>query len=120
MNNPLKQNEVLRSTKTQLVDVCYIVETKVKEANKDVVACRWQNWNLWTNHREDSSGRIWVFAKREVSITPILQSPQFMHFVITFAGQSLTITFVYGSNEQHERRQLWADLLQIQINSSQP
>lgn len=116
----LKQNEVLGSTQSLSIDVCCIVETKVKEANKEYITSKWLHWSLWTNHTKTPNGRIWVFAKKEVPLTLLQKNSQFMHFSMLYAGVTIAATFIYSSNDLNERKRLPRELLDLQHSITSP
>ncbi|GKC47082.1 RNA-directed DNA polymerase, eukaryota, reverse transcriptase zinc-binding domain protein [Tanacetum coccineum] len=110
-----KQNEVINIIRSEKLNVCAVLETRLK-SKKLVKACDrvFQGWNWVSNMNECSKGcRIVVgWNEDDTSIQVIHQNSQAIFCVINARKYSFKCfyTFVYAANEGFERRLLWVDL----------
>ena len=103
---------MIRSRKLSLVG---LVETKVKEVNKDcVVRAINPTWCVLSNYHSSPLGRVWVLWDPSVlDVVLVTCSAQAIHVRVTSIekGWSCVVSVLYGDNELVHRADLWADLV---------
>ncbi|GJW90404.1 RNA-directed DNA polymerase, eukaryota, reverse transcriptase zinc-binding domain protein [Tanacetum coccineum] len=116
MNTFEKQNEVMNLIRSEKLNVCAILETRLK-SKKLAKACDrvFQRWNWVSNMQQCTKGcRIAIgWDENETSIQIIHQTSQAMFCVINAKKYKFKsfYTFVYAANEGTERRLLWEELI---------
>lgn len=111
----LQQNEVRKLIQEHKLSLVGLVETKVKEVNKErVLRALATDWNVVCNYNHSLRGRIWVCwnpAKLDLSV--ISQNEQVIHCVVREIANSWSciISIAYGENCYRNREFLWDDLL---------
>jgi exonuclease III len=111
LNDPLKQKEVRSFVNKNKLSVIGLVEHKIKEHNfSRVFSSMIPFWSFVHNYTNSSSGRICIgWDPTIVKVFVLAQTSQAIHCGIhSVTGDiNFTATFVYGSNDYHERDALW-------------
>ncbi|XP_038976970.1 uncharacterized protein LOC120107675, partial [Phoenix dactylifera] len=115
LNDPFKHSEVQQLIRKERLSLCGLVETKVKERNKEKVANTiFRNWGLLCNYNASSHGRIWIgWNPQEVDVVLINSSDQVMHVHVRDLAKnsSFIVSIVHGDNCPIKWSELWADLV---------
>lgn len=95
----------------------------MQEFNKDRIRSRIsQSWNFVDNYPLDNSGRIWVGWDPEIMFAVVIHSSSQSIFldVTTFQNKNFVAAFVYGSNDNTQRRHPWNDLRVFAASNNKP
>jgi len=118
LNWPNKQVDVHLYLQMNNVGLLGLLETKVKiKSVEKVAATVFPGWRWIHNFSQNPKGRIWVAWKPscyQIEATHI--SEQYIHCkaIQTSSNIKFYITFVYGLNQAHLRKQTWEELSTIQ------
>ena len=112
LNSPLKQHEVVSLMKKNKVDVCGLLETKLRSSKVEALQkFRLKSWKFMTNVVASSTTRIVIFWNPStVKVDFVDCSAQGVHVVINSLVISFHATFVYGLHTIVDRRDLWDSL----------
>lgn len=114
LNDPLKQGEVRKLISEHKLSLCGLVETKVKEVNKDSVLINLaRDWKAICNYQFDPRGGIWVcWNPKELDVSIIDMSDQVLHCKVSVMSSSWScfVSVVYGENCNRKRESLWNNL----------
>ncbi|XP_019090146.1 PREDICTED: uncharacterized protein LOC109128388 [Camelina sativa] len=66
-----------------------------------------------TNYEFNRRGRIWVVWRNNLRVSPVFKSGQLITWSILLDGavEEFFVSFVYASNFEEERKELWEDLI---------
>lgn len=107
LNKPLKQKEIRAYLLKNKVDICGILETRVKKGNsKNIfrrIAC---DWDYCFNNEHAYNGRIWMIWKKDIDVHIIDKGSDFIHCKVTRGDIKTVLTVIYGSNDLHQREDL--------------
>ncbi|XP_074299936.1 uncharacterized protein LOC141631122 [Silene latifolia] len=113
-NTPLKQNEAKEYMRNNKLDLFAILETRVKHAKASkILNTKFGSWGSLTNYGSHYNGRIWLlYNSQTVALSHHLLEAQVIscrvhHFE---TGKDLNVSFVYGSNDAVQRKDLWGTL----------
>jgi exonuclease III len=119
LNHPSKQKEVQSVVRSKKIGLVCLVETKVKEANVGSISSTMLlDCEFCYNYESHYLGRIWVcWSREEFAVTVLHKSDQCITCLIHSIKDknSWHHTFVYGSNNPVERRNLWQNLKSIKL-----
>ncbi|KAK9750135.1 hypothetical protein RND81_02G175700 [Saponaria officinalis] len=122
LNSPNKEKDLRWHLHKNNVDLCGVVETKVRISSfNKVVVCFALDWEIINNFQHHDGGRIWLmWRKAEFEVDVIFKTEQLIHSKVTKlgSGKVFIFTVVYGSNSFTERDDLREAL--ASINSSLP
>lgn len=113
INKTRKQLEVAKFLSYHNLSLVGLLETKVKRKGLGALYLRmFPNWCITTNLAWPEGGRIIVAWKSVDAHVDILSSrSQFIHMEVSpVNGTPFMCTFVYGSNNRHERQHLFEEL----------
>lgn len=115
LNDSLKQKTAKNFLHDNKLSMCGLLEHKIKEPNlRKVMNFVSPHWSFAHNCNHSPFGRIVVCWDPLILSVQILgMSKQFIHCEVKVLHEDLGFyaTFVYGSNDQQERQELWTDLL---------
>lgn len=89
-----------------------ILETKVKE-NKSVKILNFAfcNWSHMANYECSVGGRIWLFWRDSVHISPVFKTDNLSLYLLRFMMKKYFFSsFIYAKNQVEERKDLWEDI----------
>lgn len=115
LNQIHKQNEVIKLIDSNSINVCAILETKVKYNLLEKITKRvFGRWK-WASNNAVCRGRTRIILgwnDNLVNVEVINQSDQVVHCkVVTIDGRKdVYCSFIYASNDESERRLLWRSL----------
>lgn len=114
-NEPRKHNTVKYWVRSAKLSLGCLVETRVQEEKFEEIftATFPPSWKCLHNYSHHRLGRIWVcWSDDEVEVQPVLVSSQMVTCWVRFkgTGEIVLSSFVYASNCQIERRELWRDM----------
>ncbi|KAJ8421596.1 LOW QUALITY PROTEIN: hypothetical protein Cgig2_020785 [Carnegiea gigantea] len=117
LNWPNKQKDVKIFLQERNIGIIGLFETKVKEKNIEMVATKlFQGWHWQHNFHLNTKWRIWVaWRPRHYNVQIISMEEQFIHYraMHTTTMKSVYLTFIYGANQEGQRRALWEALKNI-------
>ena len=89
-----------------------VLETRVKEKKVErIIRESFKEWSVMTNYDCNPGGRIWVFWRESVCVTPVYKSDQLITCSVRLEDEEeFLCTFVYAKNQSEERKALWDDL----------
>lgn len=90
-----------------------VLETRVQERKAVKVLNKvFNDWSVLTNYEYNRLGRIWVVWRPNVRLTPFFKSGQVITCSVKLEGEDSEFfcSFIYASNFDEERRDLWNDL----------
>ncbi|KAK9665053.1 hypothetical protein RND81_14G087100 [Saponaria officinalis] len=114
-NDPLKLREVADFLRTNNLDVCGILETRVKNRRATKIGQQFTGFKV-THNCSISNGRVWViWNPRNVSVTVLEVHMQFIHCQVLHHGTGVCFraTFIYASNDAKVREELWSSMVRI-------
>ncbi|KAL1204611.1 hypothetical protein V5N11_033247 [Cardamine amara subsp. amara] len=97
-----------------------LLETRVKAGKSDrIVTSLFKNWSMVSNYEFHRLGRIWVIWSTKVKLRVVFKSAQMITCAIELEdGEDFFCSFIYASNFEEERRELWRDITQGQNSAS--
>ncbi|XP_021773606.1 uncharacterized protein LOC110737576 [Chenopodium quinoa] len=111
LNDPGKVAVMKQLLVEHTIDVCCILETKVKIKSSNTIQRKFgRAWSWHCNYSSSPKGRIWVGWKADYLTLDVLHSAeQFVHCVLCSKTlqTKIFITFVYGLHTVHDRKHLW-------------
>ena len=111
LNDPLNKKELSMFFRVHPLSVVCILETRVRNSNKDrIFNAILPGWGLLNKYEHASLGKIWVcWNPRVVSIVDMLCTDQAILCYITVLkdNSSFFCSDIYASNNQIDRRVLW-------------
>ena len=114
LNDPLKQVEVKKLIFENHLDILGIVETRVRNINKEAIRRNvFRNWAFFANYDSHPLGRIWVgWNTATLTVNIVSHMDQVIHCEVVHNDSRIRaiISFIYGANDDYERRRLWGDL----------
>ncbi|GAV88870.1 Exo_endo_phos domain-containing protein/DUF4283 domain-containing protein/zf-CCHC_4 domain-containing protein, partial [Cephalotus follicularis] len=113
LNDPIKQREVKSLILENNIAFMGLLETRVRAGNKDRVAKGLPSGlKSVTNHVHSLLGRIWVLWNLiSVQFIVIDISPQAIHGSLIIGKTVFYVSFMYGSCDYREMRNLWENLI---------
>ena len=125
LNETSKHGEVRKIIFEQKLDILGLVETKVKSVNKNrIIQGVFRDWNCLANYDSHNFGRIWIgWNPDNVELSKFSESDQVVYCKIKHLESRVqfTASFVYGFNDDRERRPLWSNLIyHARIFSNEP
>ncbi|GAV69150.1 hypothetical protein CFOL_v3_12651, partial [Cephalotus follicularis] len=113
LNDPIKHREVKSLILKFKIACIGLLETIVRDVNKDRVARSIsRGWKIVATHAQSLLGRIWVMWNPGVVQFMVLEIlHQAIHGKMVFQGAGIYILFVYGSCDYIERMELWGNLI---------
>lgn len=116
-NKPFKQKEIKLFLSKTKIDICALVETRVKIKNfKKVQQKNFRGWESLHNYNNAYNGRVWVcWNPRKVVVVPIVSHAQGIHCRVTdlLDGKVFDWVAVYGYNSVEQRTDLWRLLSEV-------
>lgn len=117
MNESLKCVEVRKYLNQHSIQVCGLLETRVRCQNITKVSKRFgSQWSWVHSYTFSPKGRIWVgWLSSEISVDIIEIAEQLIHLKIT-SKQNLMVfycTVVYGLHTVEDRKSLWVQLMNL-------
>ncbi|GMJ15706.1 hypothetical protein HRI_005239800 [Hibiscus trionum] len=111
MNNPLKQDEIVRRMYSLKVDFVCLLETRVKKDSAQVILRRkFRGWNWLANYDSAYNGRIWLLWRDGIRFDLLSAMDQGMHGIVHCGDFSFFLSAIYGWNDSIQRRGLWSFL----------
>ncbi|XP_074298992.1 uncharacterized protein LOC141629987 [Silene latifolia] len=117
-NDPIKQQEVRGYLLSNKVEVFGLLETRVKLNNAAAICRLFSSFSIINNYSHHYNGRIWVFLNRRmVTVLSSRIHDQLIHVKLLnhVSNKTVSVTFIYGSNDGVEREGLWEELRQIAL-----
>ncbi|XP_077228466.1 uncharacterized protein LOC143861423 [Tasmannia lanceolata] len=119
-----KRGEIKRFIQENNLSLICLTETKAKKDGlQQITSAICENWESQTNYDFCVKGRIWVlWDPKVVQFQVLYKTSQIIHGEChaILAGQSITISAIYASNDAIERRHLWSSLVGISSAIQQP
>ncbi|XP_077249093.1 uncharacterized protein LOC143888523 [Tasmannia lanceolata] len=119
-----KRGEIKRFIQENILSLICLTETKAKKDDmQQITSAICENWESQTNYDFCVKGRIWVlWDPKVVQFQVLYKTSQIIHGEChaILAGQSITISSIYASNDAIERRHLWSSLVGISSAIQQP
>lgn len=114
---PFKQKEIKALLLKHKIDVCGLLETRVKNSNFLRISQKiFRNWHVINNYQFAGNGRIWLdYNSNKVSITVLEACNQGICVKMGIVGTDHELLFsaIYGCNSEEERRGLWSFITMI-------
>ncbi|XP_039069697.1 uncharacterized protein LOC120216289 [Hibiscus syriacus] len=96
-------------------DILCLLETRVKlDKSPELLAFRFENWNVFCNYDHAENGRIWFLWRNGLDISLCHKSAQSITVKCIFKNVHFLVTGIYGHNDGIARRSLWQDLRNIE------
>ena len=115
LNSPNKQKDVKIFLHQQSIGLVGLLETKIKDKEVEQIASNIFEGSLC------STERIWVALKScSYAVVALRLTDQLIHCAVTHLATQhhFHITFVYGHNQEHQKKPLWKELHQISLSIS--
>lgn len=117
LNKSTRHMEISADIKKLQVSCVALLETRVKEVNKDKIRRQFGSmWDWLDNYTMHINGRIWLLWQPSVMDIRLVQcSDQYMHCeVLGMDGKfQYWLTIIYAHNQLDCRRKLWQDLIDL-------
>ena len=114
LNWPNKQEDLKAFLHTTKIGIVGLMETKIKMNNDRKVASNtFPGWRWDNNSTPMIKGRVWIaWHPRSYDVKVLKKSEQFIHCYATqmSTNKGFFITFVYGLNQEQQRKIMWEDL----------
>ncbi|CAD5330494.1 unnamed protein product [Arabidopsis thaliana] len=106
-----KWHNRLRSSEAGSIDLAASKDLEEENANS-VLASTLPGWRMDSNYCCSDLGRIWIVWDPSISVLVFKKTDQFMlcRIKLPNLSQSFAVAFVYGRNNDIERRSLWEDI----------
>lgn len=123
LNTSDKQKEVKSLMLTHDPEICCLVETKIKDENKDAIAkSAFGDWELVENNEYHENGRIWVLYRRHLKVEVKYKSAQMVTCLVE--AKNIPVQFmcsaVYAFNYEGARQSLWEEMVVTKNNHNLP
>ena len=114
LNDPSKHSEVRHLVRSQNLSCIALLETKIKECNKEFFqSSLFKDWQCVNFYEGDGSGRIWIWWNpRFLLVNVVSMHDQIINLSVSIlaSGVKIAASFVYGANVASARKHLWANL----------
>ncbi|KAI5568972.1 hypothetical protein BDE02_12G048300 [Populus trichocarpa] len=115
LNDPIKHSELRRLIHQERIALFGLVETRVKDKNKDNVSqLLLRSWSFLYNYDFSCRGRIWVCWNADtVKVDVFGMSDQAIHVYVTILATNISFntSIIYGDNNASLREALWSDIV---------
>ena len=115
LNDPIKHSELRRLIHQERIALFGLVETRVKDKNKDNVSqLLLRSWSFLYNYDFSCRGRIWVCWNADtVKVDVFGMSDQAIHVSVTILATNISFntSIIYGDNNASLREALWSDIV---------
>ncbi|KAI9386499.1 hypothetical protein POPTR_010G033266v4 [Populus trichocarpa] len=115
LNDPIKHSELRRLIHQERIALFGLVETRVKDKNKDNVSqlllC---SWSFLYNYDFSCRGHIWVCWNADtVKVDVFGMSDHAIHVSVTILATNISFntSIIYGDNNASLREALWSDIV---------
>lgn len=102
-------------------DIIFLTETKNPD-EKILKDLQWLNLEKFFTVPPESPGRggLFLFWKKEVTLTVIASTKNYIDTLISNKGVSFHTMFVYGEPDQSKRQEVWNNLSTLHGDNSTP
>ncbi|XP_023638041.1 uncharacterized protein LOC111830437 [Capsella rubella] len=107
----------VKASATSGLEFGCLLETKVKDSKaSNIVQKVFSTWNMVSNYEFSRLGRIWVVWSGKVKLQVLHKSSQLITCLIQLPNldEDFVCSFIYASNLEVERKDLWQDIKQQQ------
>uniref|UniRef100_A0A2K1XI89 DUF4283 domain-containing protein n=1 Tax=Populus trichocarpa TaxID=3694 RepID=A0A2K1XI89_POPTR len=115
LNDPIKHSELRRLIHQERITLFGLVETRVKDKNKDNVSqLLLRSWSFLYNYDFSCRGRIWVCWNADtVKVDVFGMSDQAIHVSVTILATNISFntSIIYGDNNASLCEALWSDIV---------
>ena len=115
LNDPIKHSALRRLIHQERIAPFGLVETRVREKNKDNVSqLLLRNWSFLYNYDFSCRGRIWVCWNADtVKVDVFGMSDQAIHVSVTILATNtcFNTSVIYEDNNASLREALWSDIV---------
>ena len=114
LNDSCKQSEIRNFISKNNIQIFGILETRVRSVNKDWIQKKvFRDWSVIDNQDFSTLGRIWIgWNSNIIQVKKFYVSTQMV--ILTMEpldnSQFFYASFVYGSNDEKDRKDLWRDI----------
>jgi hypothetical protein len=115
LNDPIKHSELRRLIQQERVALFGLVETRVRDMNKENVSrLLLRSWSFLYNYDFSCKGCIWVCWNADVvKVDALSMSDQAIHVCVTILGTDICFnaSIIYKDNSASLREAFWFDIV---------